>query len=131
MLVPDVVAAVQNYLRALQQHGIAIQFGVVFGSQVTGQTDTWSDIDLLVVSPSFDVLPDRQMVDLLWRLSARVDSRIEPLPCGARQWEEGDGSIIVEIARRSGERVTLPDAYKEIEHGPGVAGESCSHHGRQ
>ena len=131
MLVPDVVAAVQNYLRALQQHGIAIQFGVVFGSQVTGKTDTWSDIDLLVVSPSFDVLPDRQMVDLLWRLSARVDSRIEPLPCGARQWEEGDGSIIVEIARRSGERVTLPEAHKETEHGSRVAGESRSHHGRQ
>jgi len=109
MLVPDVVVAVQNYLRALQQHGIATRFAVVFGSQVTGKTDTWSDIDLLVVSPSFDALPDRQVVDLLWRLSARVDNRIEPLPCGVRQWEEGGDSAIVEIARRSGERVTLPD----------------------
>jgi uncharacterized protein len=109
MLVPDVVVAVQNYLRTLQQHGIATRFGVVFGSQVTGQADAWSDIDLLVISPSFDTLPDRQVVDLLWRLSARVDNRIEPIPCGVRQWEEGGGSAIVEIARRSGERVALPD----------------------
>ena len=131
MLVTDVVVAVQNYLRTLQQHGIAVQFGVVFGSQVTGKADTWSDIDLLVVSPSFDALPDRQVVDLLWRLSARVDSRIEPLPCGARQWEEGRASAIVEIARRSGERITLPDEHKETEYGPGVAGKSRSRHGRQ
>jgi uncharacterized protein len=46
-------------------------------------------------------------VDLLWRLSARVDSRIEPIPCGERQWEEDDASSIVEIARRHGERILV------------------------
>jgi hypothetical protein len=27
---------------------------------------------------------------LLWRLAARIDSRIESVPCGSKQWEEGD-----------------------------------------
>jgi predicted nucleotidyltransferase len=102
----SIVAAVQNYLRMLQQHSVVVRFAVVFGSQVTGTTNSWSDIDLLVVSPQFDTAYDHRLVDLLWRVSARVDSRIEPIPCGEHQWEEGDASAIVEIARRHGERVT-------------------------
>jgi len=91
----------------LQQHGVAVRFGVVFGSQLTGQVDAWSDIDVLVVSPRFDAPYDHHTVDLLWRLSARVDSRIEPLPCGEQQWLEDDASAIVEIARRHGERISV------------------------
>jgi len=91
----------------LQQHGVAVRFGVVFGSQLTGKADAWSDIDVLVVSPRFDAPYDHRTVDLLWHLSARVDSRIEPLPCGEHQWEEDDASAVVEIARRHGERVSV------------------------
>ena len=107
MLDASVVTVVQDYLKTLQQHGVGVRFGVVFGSQSTGHTDTWSDIDVLVVSPSFDTPYDHHTVDLLWHLSARVDSRIEPLPCGERQWEEDDASAIVEITRRHGERITI------------------------
>jgi predicted nucleotidyltransferase len=103
----SIVAAVRNYLRMLQQHGVVVRFAVVFGSQVTGKTDACSDIDLLVVSPRFDTDYDHRLVGLLWRLSARVDSRIEPIPCGEHQWEEDDASAIVESARRHGERVTV------------------------
>ena len=107
MLDASVVTTVQNYLRALQQHGVTVHFGVVFGSQLTGKIDAWSDIDVLVVSPRFDAPYDHHTVDLLWHLSARVDSRIEPLSCGEHQWEEDDASAVVEIARRHGERVSV------------------------
>jgi predicted nucleotidyltransferase len=105
----SVVTVVRKYLQLLQQHGIAVRCGVVFGSQVTGKTHAWSDIDLLVVSPCFDTAYDYRIVDLLWRLSARVDSRIEPIPCGERQWEEDDASTVVEIARRDGEQVSVDE----------------------
>ncbi len=84
-----------------------MRFGVVFGSQVTGQADRWSDIDLLVVSPRFDGSRDRRDIDLMWRLAARTDSRIEPIPCGERQWKDDVSSAVVEIARREGETITL------------------------
>jgi predicted nucleotidyltransferase len=103
----SVVNAVRSYLRVLQERGLAVRFGVVFGSQVTGKAGQWSDIDLLVVSPRFDGPRERQDVDLLWRLAARADSRIEPIPCGERQWLEDDSSPIVEIARREGEQIAL------------------------
>jgi len=40
-------------------------------------------------------------------LTAKSNSRIEPIPCGERQWEEDSSSAIVEIARREGETVSL------------------------
>jgi len=107
MVDPIIMGSVRNYLKKLQKEGIVIRFGVVFGSQVTGQADRWSDIDLLVVSPQFDGSRDRRDIDLMWRLAARTDSRIEPIACGERQWKEDVSSAFVEIARREGETITL------------------------
>ena len=103
----SVVTTVRNYLHTVQEAGLPVRFGVVFGSQATGKADRWSDIDLLVVSPRFDAPYTRQEVGLLWRLAARTDSRIEPIPCGERQWHDDDSSAIVEIARREGERIAV------------------------
>ncbi len=102
-----VVEAVRKYLRALNDGGIPVRYGVVFGSQVTGRAHKWSDIDLLVVSPLFDGRRRRQDIDRLWRMTVRTDSRIEPIAVGERQWQEDDASPIIEIARREGQVVTI------------------------
>ncbi len=107
MVNESVLNGVRKYLRALQDQGVVVKFGIVFGSQVAGNTDTWSDIDLLVVSPRFDDQRSREDINLLWRLAARTDNRIEPIPCGEQQWLEDDASAIIEIARREGETVEL------------------------
>jgi len=95
--------AVERYLVAVKDAGIKVEFVVVFGSQVTGSHHAWSDIDLLVVSPLFENMVDRKYLNLLWRIAGRVDSRIEPIPCGLIQWHEDDVSAIIEVARREGE----------------------------
>ena len=103
MLEQSVLKSVQNYLAAVAANGIAVERAVVFGSQASGYAHASSDIDLLVVSSQFDEMKDRSGINLLWRLAARIDSRIEPIPCGSRQWREDDSSAIIEIARRQGE----------------------------
>ena len=95
--------AVRNYLQNLGTQGLNVCFAVVFGSQTTGKADRWSDIDLLVVSPRFDATRNRKDIGLLWRVAARTDSRLEPIPCGERQWQEDGASPIIEIARREGQ----------------------------
>ena len=115
MVDPAIVTVVQNYLRTLHNYGLEVRFGVVFGSWGHGKANEWSDIDLLVVSPRFDNLRNRQDVDLLWRLAARSDSRIEPIPCGERQWLEDNSSAIVEIARREGEPISLSEENKVVD----------------
>ena len=109
MVDQSIVTVVRDYLQALRDYGLEVRFGVVFGSGSWGKANEWSDIDLLVVSPRFDSLRSRQDVNLLWHSAARSDSRIEPIPCGERQWLEDHSSAIVEIARREGERINLPD----------------------
>jgi len=96
------VKVVNRYLDALKGAGIGVELAVIFGSQARGEAHEWSDIDLLVVAAQFDGSQDRRAVNQLWQLAARIDSRIEPLPCGVRQWRDDDGSAIVEIARREG-----------------------------
>ncbi len=103
MLEYSVLTSVGNYLAALASRGITIERAVVFGSWAKGLADVWSDIDLLVISPQFDGIKDRNTINLLWRVAARTDSRIEPILCGSRQWRDDDTSAIIEIARREGE----------------------------
>jgi len=103
----SIITAVQRYLHTLCECGINVTYAVVFGSQVSGHHHSWSDIDVLVVSPCFDDTHQREDINLLWRIAARVDSRIEPIAIGARQFEEDDSSAIIEIARREGKIISL------------------------
>jgi predicted nucleotidyltransferase len=107
MVDESIVRAVRNYLQKLEEQGVPVRFGVIFGSQVSGNPDAWSDIDLLVVSPRFEGERKREDINQLWRAAARIDSRIEPIPVGPVQFDSDDSSAILEIARREGHKVYL------------------------
>jgi len=107
MVSAAIVKSVQDYLACLAESGLPVSFGVVFGSYATGKADENSDIDVLVISPQFDAKIQRQWVNQLWRVAARTDSRIEPIPCGQEQWQHDTSSAIIEIARTEGQRVLL------------------------
>lgn len=104
-----IVESVRRYLQAVTKQGIPVQYGIVFGSYAVGRADKWSDIDLLVVSSLFDGVRKRDDINLLWRIAARTDSRIEPIPVGERQYQEDDSSAIIEIARREGQVISLQE----------------------
>ncbi len=105
---PTIIEIVPQYLRNLAGQGILPRGGVVSGSHASGHPGEWSDIDLLAVSPAFDGTFSREFINRLWRVAARTDSRIEPVPCGERQWAEDTATPIIEIARREGVQV-VPD----------------------
>ena len=105
MVSESVIKTVKNYLEKLKEAGYNECFAVIYGSQVSGKTDKWSDIDLLVVSPVFDREIRRSDVNMLWRVAAATDSRIEPVAVGKIQYDTDDGNAIIEIARRNGQRV--------------------------
>jgi predicted nucleotidyltransferase len=101
-----VVKSVKEYLKALSDAGLKVDFAVIFGSHAQGTPGPLSDIDVLVVSSEFDGNVSRDFVKKIWHIAARTDSRIEPIPCGRSQWSEDNSSAIIEIARTSGEMVT-------------------------
>ena len=101
MVERTIVASVQRYLASLPALGIRANRAVLFGSFARGEGDAESDIDLVVIAPEFDGGRDASLVKALWRATA-ADDRIEPIPCGEKEWESGNGRPILEIARREG-----------------------------
>ncbi|OQA02476.1 MAG: Nucleotidyltransferase domain protein [Planctomycetes bacterium ADurb.Bin401] len=105
MVQPAIIDGVKKYLNKLSETGLSVNFGVVFGSYATGSANKWSDIDLIVVSSDFDIGITRAQVNKLWHIAARVDSRIEPIPCGRVQWQNDRSNAIIEAARIEGQMV--------------------------
>ena len=98
-----VLTSVRRYLRALRdEFGLDASAAVLFGSFARGSANDWSDIDVIVLADRFDGGASRDDVRKLWWAAATIDSRIEPIPCGERQWLEDDRSAVIEIARREG-----------------------------
>jgi predicted nucleotidyltransferase len=89
-------------MQAAREAGIHIRRAVLLGSHAHGTADEWSDIDIVVIAPELEGPADRRLVSTLWQLRASTDSRIEPIPCGEREWETDDSRPILEIARREG-----------------------------
>jgi predicted nucleotidyltransferase len=104
-----IVKSIQNYLRAVEQKGIPVKYGVLFGSYAKGQQHEWSDIDLLVVSPRYDKKWTHKDWARLWLIAADTDVRIEPIPVGEKQYQEDDSSVIIEVARREGQIISLAE----------------------
>ncbi|MCX6057267.1 MAG: nucleotidyltransferase domain-containing protein [Chloroflexi bacterium] len=109
MVNKSVVKIVRKYLHAISDQGIPVKAGVIFGSFATGKMTKWSDIDLLVISSRFDMQRKRQDIDLLWHIAADIDSRIEPIAVGEKQYKENDSSWIIEVARREGQLIPLAE----------------------
>ena len=97
----EIVTVVRRYLAALPEYGIHPRRAILFGSFANGESDEWSDIDVIVIAPEFDEPHDITLVEQLWRATV-ADNRIEPIPCGEREWETDSGRPIIEIARREG-----------------------------
>ncbi len=102
MVEESIITIVQRYLKVLPDYGINALRAVLYGSFVQGDANEWSDIDLIVIAPEFDGRTDREKIKDLWRATLKADNRIEPIPCGVREWEEDDSRPIIDIARREG-----------------------------
>lgn len=102
MVDSSILNIVQRYLAALREVGIQARRAVLFGSFALGNAHEWSDIDLIVIAPEFDGPKSWEMIEEMWVTTLKADSRIEPIPCGEREWEEEGGRPILDIARREG-----------------------------
>lgn len=82
--------------------GIHPSMCVVFGSFARGNAGKSSDIDLLVVAPELEPPRSIARVKKLWRAASMSDNRIEPNPCGVKEWQTGDDRPLLEIVKKEG-----------------------------
>ena len=109
MVKKRIVKSIKNYLKAVNQEGIPVKFGVLFGSYAKGKEHEWSDIDLLVVSSRYDKKWTHKDWAKLWFIAAHTDFRIEPIPVGEKQFKKSRDSMIIEIARQEGQIISLAE----------------------
>ena len=113
MVEQSVVTAVQNYLTEVSKR-FPVTFGALYGSQTTGKSNYWSDIDLIVVSKTFDRDYTYDDEADLWRIAGRTDIRIEPIACGEKRWQNEQVSPIILIAKREGQ-IIYPQVHESYE----------------
>jgi len=93
---------IKKYLKYLPKVGIHPTKAILYGSYAKGTENKWSDIDIVVVAPEFDRKYKFNLVLTLWGARDHADIRLEPIPCGEKEWESGDGRPIIEVARKEG-----------------------------
>lgn len=101
MAADSVIELTRRYLNLLRKYGFRVNRAILFGSQVRGEAKMDSDIDLLLPSVDFETLTWKQE-ELLWSLTAQIDSRIEPIPCSEHQWQTDQVSPLIDVARQEG-----------------------------
>ena len=107
MVDETIVEVIKRYLAALPRYGIHADRAIVYGSFARGESHEWSDIDLIVIAREFDEKYGMSDVEQLWIATEAADDRIEPIPCGEREWETDDARPILEIARQEGVEITV------------------------
>ncbi|WPD21115.1 MAG: nucleotidyltransferase domain-containing protein [Candidatus Electrothrix scaldis] len=84
-----VMSNVVAFLERLKAEGIQVAEAYLFGSQLTGKADEWSDIDVAVVSPQISDDRFEERVRLT-QIAFSVDERIEPLPFAPETFTSDD-----------------------------------------
>lgn len=106
MVEDAIITSIKHYLTSLPAFGIHACQAVLFGSYALGKADEYSDIDLVVIAPEFDGQQELTLIEKLWQATISADNRIEPIPCGEKEWDTDQGRPILEIARREGIIIT-------------------------
>lgn len=99
-----IVNIVKKYLQALPAVDIHPTHAMLFGSFAKGTAHEYSDIDILIVAPEFDSprpIPVKTAAKL-WKVAREVDDRIEPIPCGAEEWQKPHNRQILDVADKNG-----------------------------
>lgn len=106
MVKESIITIVKKYLTELQKAGLHVNRAIIYGSHVRGEAREDSDIDLLLVSPTFDSDTDKY-AGLIWRLTEVSDYKIEPIAVGEKRFAEDDVSVILEVARQEGFEIII------------------------
>ena len=93
----------KKYKETLEAENYPVSTLFIFGSSVKGNTSTWSDIDVAVVSERVAENYDKGRF-ALWQLRRKVDLRIEPHGFSPKDWED-DGNPMVHEIKKTGERI--------------------------
>jgi predicted nucleotidyltransferase len=97
----EIIDTINRYILILRENGIQYEKVILFGSNVSGTSDEWSDIDIAVVSSDFgkDHLKERLMIA---KLAYHIDPRLEVHPIGSYEYGYESWKTIVHAIKTTG-----------------------------
>ena len=101
MLESSIEKLTQNYIKHLIINGINPEKVILYGSYANNTQQKDSDIDMMLISDSFDTDNDKQ-IGYIWRISKSFDYRIEPYIVNRQRFENDDISPIIQIVKQNG-----------------------------
>ncbi len=96
---------VKKYVEKLKEENFPFVAVYLFGSHATGRADQWSDIDIAVISDRFQKNWNKNE-ELLWKLTATIDPRIEPVGITKKDFDEEKELLVSEI-KKDGLRIEI------------------------
>ncbi len=97
----EVIELLKRYIQLLNAEGIPVIKAYLFGSYSTNTASDESDIDVLIVSDKYDENNDLA-VGKTWRLTKKINTRIEPFLIGIRKFNAEATSPLISQIKLSG-----------------------------
>jgi predicted nucleotidyltransferase len=92
------IKSVERFKKALESANIQVERLILFGSHATDTAREDSDIDVVVISPSFADKGYWERIDILSEAIYRVFAPIEASAFTPEEWQE-DKSLLVDYAK--------------------------------
>jgi predicted nucleotidyltransferase len=104
MVGQKVLSVVRKFATSVRKHNIRIDKVILYGSQTTGRTRRFSDIDVAVVSADFG--KERFDEGVRLRLIAyEIDPRIDPVPLSTKAYRKDTWLPLIHEIRTKGVEV--------------------------
>lgn len=101
MATEEVIELLKRYILLLNSEGISVKKAFLFGSYSVGMQNDASDIDLMIVSDKYDETDD-VAIGKMWRLTKKVNTKIEPFLIGLKKFNTDDMSPLLASIKQNG-----------------------------
>lgn len=97
----EVIEILKKYIILLNAEGISVNRAFLFGSYSNDTASDSSDIDIMIVSDKFDETDDIA-VGKIWKLTRKINTRIEPFLIGLSKFRDDNTSPLVSMIKTRG-----------------------------
>ena len=97
----EIIDLVRKYILLLNTSGIPVVKAFLYGSYSRNESQPDSDIDVMIISPVFDIHDDKIRAKA-WLLTEKVDVRIEPYTVGVKKFLSDDISPLLQLVKKEG-----------------------------
>jgi predicted nucleotidyltransferase len=95
----EVIEILKSFILLLRTEGISVEKAFLYGSYLSNMATNESDIDLLIVTKNGN---DDYLAGKIWKLTTKVNSRIEPFIVGSDRFNSNDNSPLIDLIKRTG-----------------------------